>query len=158
MNRLLLGLMVLSGLPAAASASFPTTSKAHLGLAQPLACAVCHTNGITGMGTVNTPFGAALRAEGLTAGNDAALRTALDALAAKRTDSDGDGSPDVEELKAGRNPNVADGTAADGGTGAGGGTAETPPTPKYGCGASAVPGLGGFTALMVLAAWSRRRR
>ena len=157
MYRFLLGLTLLTGLPVAASASFPTTATAHLGISQPFACATCHTNGVTGMGTVNTPFGTALRAEGLSAGNDAALRTALDVLSTKGTDSDGDGLGDVAELKVGRNPNVADPAVGDGGTGADAGTTGVPPVPKYGCGANSVPGLGGFATLFVLAAWARRR-
>ncbi|MBM4380514.1 MAG: hypothetical protein FJ086_14660 [Deltaproteobacteria bacterium] len=156
MNRYLLGWMLLGALPAAASSSFPTAVKEHVQLSQMPACALCHTGGVTGMGTVNTAFGKALRNEGLTAGDDDALRTALDALAAKGTDSDADGSGDVDELKAGRNPNLADAPGVDAGPDAG--TTPQPPSPKYGCGANAVPGLGGLVALMVVAGWSRRRR
>jgi hypothetical protein len=152
MNRFLTGCLVFAALPAAASSSFPMAVKGHLQLSNVPACALCHTGGQTGMGTVNTGFGKALRDEGLTAGDDDALRTALDALAAKGTDSDADGTPDVEELKAGRNPNLADAPGVDAGT------AVVPPSPKYGCGANAVPGLGGLVALMVVAGFSRRRR
>lgn len=155
MNRYLIGCLALSALPAAASSTFPGVVKDHLQAAQPPACAVCHTGGATGMGTVNTAFGKALRNEGLTAGDDDALRTALDALGDKSTDSDADGTGDVDELKAGRNPNLADAPGVDAGTD--GGTTEQPPSPKYGCGANAVPGLGGLAALLIVAGWSRRR-
>jgi len=152
MNRLLLGCLLFLALPAAASATFPTATKEHLQLNQLPACSLCHMGGQVGMGTVTTPFGASMRAEGLTAGDDDALRAALDALAANGTDSDGDGTGDIGELKAGRNPNLADAPGVDAGT------TEVPPTPKYGCGANTVPGLGGLVTLAVVAAWSRRRR
>ena len=159
MNRALVGLVLFCGLPAAASSGFPAVVQGHLSLSQQPACALCHTNGITGMGTVNTPFGSALRAKGLVAGNDASLTAALDALSAAGTDSDQDGTGDVAELTAGRNPNVADAPSTDAGTATDGGTStETVPPPKFGCGANAVPGMGGLLALAALAPWMIRRR
>ncbi|MFZ5444824.1 MAG: hypothetical protein ACOZQL_32845 [Myxococcota bacterium] len=130
---------------ALASSTYPTAIQTKLSLGAPpsQSCALCHTNGITGAGTVNTPFGTAMRGKGLTGGdNTTALNTALDQLAAQMIDSDSDGTTDVAELMAGRNPNVADG-ATDGGMGggAGGGGGEGPPTLKYGCGATVVPEL-----------------
>ncbi|MEN9800564.1 MAG: hypothetical protein RL653_4261 [Pseudomonadota bacterium] len=160
MDRALFGIALLGALQAHASASFPSVAKDHLSLAQPPPCALCHTNGITGMGTVNTPVGSALRAEGLQAGSDTSLTSALDALLSAGTDSDGDGTGDIAELKAGRNPNVADGNTADGGTPAtdGGSSTGTTPPPKFGCGANAAPGAGGLLALGALAHWLSRRR
>jgi hypothetical protein len=160
MNRALLGMALCGALNAQASANFPSVVKDHLSLAQPPACALCHTNGITGMGTVNTPIGSALRAKGLQAGSDTSLTSALDALSSAGTDSDGDGTGDVAELTAGRNPNVADGTSTDGGTpSADGGSANGPPPPKYGCGANAAPVPGSLLALGALVfGLSRRRR
>jgi len=134
--------LLLASAPVWASAQFPTTIKTKYSLAAEPPCAICHTNGITGIGTVNTPFGTAMRMHGLVAGSDASLNTALDAMAAAGVDSDGDGVTDVDELKAGTDPNVAppstDGGMG-GGTGGGGGTVVGPP--KYGCGATVVPEL-----------------
>lgn len=138
----------LLSLPALASSSYPAAIQTKYSLAAPPAqsCALCHTNGITGAGTVNTLIGTALRARGLTGGdNAAALTAAFDQLATDAVDSDGDGTTDVAELMAGRNPNVADG-ATDGGMGGGtgggtgGGDGGTPGL-KYGCGATVVPEL-----------------
>lgn len=147
-------------LPAAASSPFPDAIKAHLSLAKapPTSCALCHTNGVTGTGTVNTPFGTSLRAKGAVADDQAKLFAALDALGT--TDSDGDGTDDLTELRASRDPNTKD--ATDGGTGAGGGGAgggggyEGPGPLKYGCGANVVPSLSAVALLVALGA--RRRR
>ena len=160
MNRAVLGIALLGALQANASADFPNVVKSHLSLAQPPACALCHTNGITGMGTVNTPVGDALQAFGLAAGDDTSLVSALDALQSAGTDSDGDGTGDVSELKSERNPNVSDGSAADGGTPVtdGGSSSGTPPPPKFGCGANAAPGASGLVAVGVLLHWLSRRR
>jgi hypothetical protein len=114
----LCGAVLLAG-TAIASPPFPPEIRAHLSLSQTPDCSLCHVNGQTGFGTVNTPFGKSMRARGLLAGSIASLDTALDALAAERTDSDGDGTPDIDELKAGTDPNVA-----------GGGSF---PPPTYGC-------------------------
>ena len=91
------------------------------------ACTLCHETESGGFGTVTTPFGKSMMARGLVAQNLASLDTALDALAAEHTDSDGDGVPDIGELQAGSDPNVA------------GGGSVTPPS--YGCfDASGQPG------------------
>lgn len=160
MFRPALFVVSLCALPALASSPFPDVIKTHLSLSAPPAasCTLCHTNGNTGFGTVNTPFGKSLRGKGAVATDEAKLKTALDGLASAMTDSDGDGTDDITELKAGRDPNVADGST-DGGTGGGaggGGGSSGPGALKYGCGASVVPELSVFAVLAVLAA--RRRR
>ncbi len=136
--------LVLLAAPAVASTNYPTVIETYLSLSNPIpeSCSLCHTNGATGVGTVNTPFGKSARAKGLVSGNDAKLRQVLDALVADHTDSDGDGVSDIDELKAGTSPNVA-GTS-------------TPVAPlKYGCGAQVAPGgVAGFLAWLLL----RRRR
>lgn len=160
-------LVALAALPAAASSEYPIAVQMHLSLmrAPPQSCALCHTNGITGSGTVNTPFGRAMRMQGLTgAGNTAALIAALDALDTAGTDSDNDGVSDVNELRAGTNPNVPNanpdggmgggGGGTGGGAGGGGDLVEIPP-PAFGCGAQVTPGLLAGAALVLLA---RRRR
>lgn len=158
-------LVVAVALPAFATAEFPGAIQTHLSLAAPPAqsCALCHTNGITGAGTVNTPIGRALRMQGMLANDTASLVAALDALDAAGTDSDLDGVGDVAELRAGTNPNVAQapadggmGGGAGGGTGGGGGgEPEVLPPPKFGCGGAVAPGLAVVAALGLL---QRRRR
>lgn len=145
MNRALL-LALLLAAPAFASASFPTAVKTHLSLGTepPQSCSLCHLNGVTGIGTVNTLFGVSLRAHGAVALDEAKLGAALDAMRTDNTDSDGDGVPDVQELINGTDPNVPEG-----GTKA--------PSPRYGCGANAVPGLLAGGALVLLTLRRRRR-
>lgn len=115
-------LVSLLAAPAFATAQFPATIQNKYGLASPppQSCGLCHTNGITGNGTVNTPIGRALRMRGLVANDEPSLIAALDTLATDMVDSDSDGITDVAELMAGTNPNVAD-APTDGGTGGGAG-------------------------------------
>lgn len=129
-----------------ASSSFPPVVHSHLSLAADPACALCHTNGITGYGTVTTPFGLTVHVTyGAQAGNEPSLTAALDKMADAGTDSDGDGVSDIAELKAGTDPNVSS-------------TSTTPTLGglKYGCGADVVPSLAAVLGVLVLAA--RRRR
>ena len=132
--------------PAWASSSYPTDIQGDLSLSAPPpeSCALCHTNGVTGAGTVNTPFGKSARGLGLVAQNPSKLAQVLTAMQTAGTDSDGDGVSDIAELKAGTDPNVA-GTS----------TGTTLPPLSYGCGAQSAPGA---LALWALAAWAGRRR
>ena len=147
MKRLGLVWCIAATWPAMASTNYPVVVQSHLSLSAPprQSCGLCHTNGVTGSGTVNTPVGKALKARGMVSGNEGSLRAALDALARDGVDSDGDGVPDIEELKAGTDPNVA------------GTDTTSTATPKYGCGAEAVPGLEAL-ALGVWLVFSHRRR
>ncbi len=118
-----LGLCVVLVAPAArATENFPGVIATKLGVSAP-ACTICHTSNAGGRGTVTTPFGVSLRSRGAVAYDEAALATALDALAGENKDSDGDGTGDIAELRAGGDPNV----------GAGGGDTIVP---EYGCSAS----------------------
>lgn len=124
--------------PAWATATYPGVMKAKLSLAKEPECTVCHTSALGGLGTVNTSFGTAMRAEGTTGGAaSASVEAALDALLSKKTDSDKDGVGDVDELKAATDPNVATGAKPD------------PNKLKYGCGSSVAPVEG----LFALGAW-----
>jgi hypothetical protein len=90
----------LAGLPlsAQASSTYPAEIRKQLSLSYPPACAICHENGVTGFGTVTTPFGEAMRAQGLVCCDIASLDKALAALEA-------DMSPYITDLKEGRDPN-----------------------------------------------------
>ena len=141
----------LAARPARATPNFPGALEGDLALASPPACSLCHFGGITQKGTVNTPFGRAMRAHGLLAYNETALRAALDQLAQERVDSDGDGTDDIDELQAGTDPNTP-------APGAGGGDAGTAPimtdplVPQYGCQAAPTPGRGTPSSMAFLCA------
>ena len=100
MRRLVLAIAVLVGGLAHGSSIYPPEVRAHLSLSYTPACTLCHETESGGFGTVTTPFGRSMMARGLVAQNLGSLDTALDALAAEHTDSDGDGVPDIDELKA----------------------------------------------------------
>jgi hypothetical protein len=88
------------------SSSYPDAMKSHLGLSSTPACTLCH-EGSPGFGTVTTPFGATAKGTyGLVAQDTTKLATVLNAMAKDKADSDGDGTPDIDELKAGTDPNA----------------------------------------------------
>jgi MYXO-CTERM domain-containing protein len=97
--------ILLASSVASATSNFPGAIRTKLALTYDPQCALCHTNGITGRGTVTTPFGKAMLARGLVASDETALNTALDKMVADKVDSDLDGTTDIDELKAGTDPN-----------------------------------------------------
>ncbi|MEQ1566137.1 MAG: hypothetical protein ABMA64_10905 [Myxococcota bacterium] len=103
-----------------ASATYPATLEAELGMPCTPACTVCHDSNLGGAGTVTAPFGAALVDAGVTGGSQTELLAS--ALAALDADSDADGAPDTEELSAGDDPNGGDPLCGGGVT-----------APEYGC-------------------------
>ena len=149
--RSLLPLTIVACLHASSAHSTPTYPDAlrrELSLSFQPNCSLCHLNGVTGLGTVNTPFGTSMRASGLVPHNEASLAAALADVRAKKVDSDLDGAPDIEELASSNNPN---------GTGK---ILPGPFDPKYGCGANTTGGAEGILGLAALAAvtlWARRR-
>jgi uncharacterized membrane protein YgcG len=158
----------------AATPNFPSAIRTELQLSYTPDCSLCHV-GPQRVGTVNTPFGVSMRSRGLVFYDEASLRRALAALDAERIDSDRDGTPDIDELRAGGNPNVASGGGgggadgggggADGGGGGGGGgggeVPDVPPAPPtYGCsaGGASSTGLLLLAALALLATRASRSR
>ena len=137
-------LVLLVAAPARASSVFPDRIRVDLALSYTPACTLCHV-GAPGIGTAATPFATSMRARGLVAGNLSSLDTALAALEAEHTDSDHDGVPDIEELKAGTDPNVA------------GGSLETP---TYGCFnvTGQGPGVGSILAALGVLLLTMRRQ
>jgi len=126
-------------LPAVAQArpDFPPDMARHLSAAVAPACSVCHLEGKTGGITVVTPFAMSLRAHGFTNSSETLL-AALDQMAADGTDTDGDGVSDVNELRAGTDPNSPVPGAA---------TAD----PTYGCAVASRPGGNRETPLLIVA-------
>jgi MYXO-CTERM domain-containing protein len=137
----LAGALVLSPGPARASSSYPAEIQKQLGLSYVPQCAICHANGVTGYGTVTTPFGNTMRSRGLVCCSLTSLDTALAAL-------EGENSPYITYLKEGKDPNNP---------GAG-----TVIPPSYGCfsvtGQGPSSGAGAAVALLLLAAAVLRRR
>ena len=116
------GAVVLVSGSVRASPTFPDRIKSDLKLRNAPDCAaLCHTNETGGTNTVNKPFGRSLQRLGLMAANLGSLDAALKSSEAQGIDSDGDGVPDITELKEGRDPNIADpvvpppGSSEDGG-------------------------------------------
>jgi hypothetical protein len=145
---------------AAASDTYPGKIRETLALECAPACPLCHV-GEPGYGTVKTKFGLAIRGtaadplgEPLQAKRPDDIPVALDALAQDTCtpnpgalpipgapcDSDGDGVSDIDELRAGLDPNP--------------GGVEFCAGPRYGCGARVARGGGGFdwAALLIAGA------
>ena len=137
---------------AAATPNFPSAIQTKLSATARPECSICHVGGRVGRGTVNTAFGSEMRRRGLVAYDEDSLGRALDGMAAERVDSDGDGTLDVDALRAGKDPNPA---GADEGI-----LDET--TPQYGCVGRIAPGHeatehGALLILFVLAALTTLR-
>jgi len=134
---------------ARATPSFPGALAAELGIPEP-GCSLCHV-GAQQRGTVTTAFGTSMRSRGLVAYDQGSLRVALRALEAEKKDSDGDGTPDIAELKAGTDPSAVGAASA----------GDAPPVPDYGCQAGRGPHPGaplGAGALLATLLALRTRR
>ena len=91
---------------AGATPNFPGAIKDKLSATAPPECAICHVTGrVGGRGTVNTPFGKAMRARGLVLYDEVSLGAALTQMEKDAVDSDGDGIIDVDAIHMGKNPN-----------------------------------------------------
>ena len=95
------------GTPVAATPEYPSTIDSALNVrcSDPRSrCLICHTTSRGGEGTAEQVFALRLGDFGLNRGNDSgSLRSALNQLG-ESEDSDGDGTPDKEELRACGNP------------------------------------------------------
>jgi hypothetical protein len=113
-------------------------------------CRICHIQGTTGSGTIQTPFGVSMLARGLS-GDNGSVCTALSALDADKVDSDGDGTPDTVELENLDDPNTAANVKL-----------VDEPTPTYGCGVASGTGgrwlLATVSTLVALFVLRRARR
>jgi hypothetical protein len=122
-----------------ATPNFPPAIQSHLSLAAAPDCSLCHTDGDQGgKGTANTPFALNMKSRGLAEFDVDSLNAALDKMAADHVDSAGDCLDDIDELKAGHDPNLPDppGSCADAGVDASApppSVTAPPETPTYGC-------------------------
>jgi hypothetical protein len=136
MNKYTVSIVLVNALmfPLKASAmpDFPGQIQQHLGLANPPSCIICHGSA-QGGGPVSQPFGQAMLADGLNSSGGVSLTAALDKMEADKTDSNGDGIPDIEELRQGIEP-----------------TSDKPPV-VYGCGGGRIAPRGhpGWPATMI---------
>ena len=146
----LVGVLAAAAHDASATPNFPAAVKSKLNAVESPQCRICHLNGVTGRGTVNTAFGTSMRQRGLVLYDEGSLGRALTAMEQDRVDSDGDGTIDVDEIRQGNDPNPEQ-------------TFEDPTIPTYGCVGRIAPDgpltrpllTAGLVALAVLA--SRRR-
>lgn len=136
--------LLLAAVPAAATTSYPGVLRDELGLDASPSCTVCHASAGGGPGTATKPMAEALVAAGLVPFDDDSLLAALAQLEADGTDSDGDGVGDLDELRAGTDPN---------------GTEAPPEEPVlYGFGCAQAPAEGSLALLAVALALRRWRR
>ena len=132
---------------AQAVAEFPGQIQSDLALSYQVPCSVCHIKGNTAASTPITPFALSLRSRGL-AGELSSLSTALARSEADGVDSDGDGTSDIAELRAGTDPNSSANASI-----------VNDQEPGYGCGGTAPHGHGatGLAGIFGLA-WLLVRR
>jgi hypothetical protein len=94
---------------ALASESYPHTLDRALDMSCPPDCTLCHTTRSGGALTANTPVGISMRRAGLECCDTSQLLDVIAALETDGTDSDADGVSDVDELRAGDDPNATEG-------------------------------------------------
>lgn len=144
-------LSLLAVRDASASPAYPDVLKETLALPEAPPCTTCHATPAGGFGTATQPFATYLKSRGLVAADVGSLQGALAAAVGEKHDSDGDGTSDVDALRAGDDPNGA--------------TDSSVPPPAYGCGAriasrdpSPRASLATLPLIAAALAWARRRR
>jgi hypothetical protein len=166
---LLAGCAIVAAAPMArATPNFPDALRAKVPLSYTPPCTICHATLEGGTGTVVQKFGIAMRARGLQPNDETTLANALTKMKADNVDSDGDGTNDVDELAAGKDPNTGKVLATPGADG--GAAADTIGPPMVGCGgahvapyrargvAAGLVGALGFVLAAVARRRTRRRR
>jgi hypothetical protein len=130
-----------------ASGGYPAEIQSYLALDCRPTCTICHEDNRGGRDTVTRAFGAAMIDRGLEGDSSyELLHAAVDAMQADGVDSDGDTTPDVDELAEGTDPNP------------GGASFCVSPTPIYGCASAAGATAGGAVLSLALATFVRRPR
>jgi Bacterial TSP3 repeat len=133
-----------------ASPAYPVAVQADLKLTETPRCTLCHTTDLGGKGTISSYFGRTLLRDGAQGNDDiGALKAALEMMESEQTDSDGDGVSDIDELRAGTDPND------------GPGPSDPLPTPQTGCalrGAAQQGASGSAWLWCALGAYLVRRR
>lgn len=145
-------------LTAGASQTFPSEIYSAADMHCVPGCTLCHSTavGVEGSAVLGTPFGKKMVGLGVSGGNPETLVKAIERLGGAMDptpDLDGDGKPDLEELKAGTDPSSPDPDASLCG-------------PDYGCGAhvaktpprDATPLAFAGVAALLMAFGLRRRR
>lgn len=94
--------------PAAASPTYAGVVADTLGLDCTPPCTLWRLDGNGGLGTAVRPVGTALREAGLRRSSSAQVRELLGDFELEGQDSDADGFPDVDELRANDNPNLVE--------------------------------------------------
>lgn len=84
---------------------YPRQIQRDLSLSYEPPCRICHIHNTTGSGTIQTGFGVAMLARGLDGESRSSLDQALAQMKADKVDTDGDGISDVDEWRAGTDPN-----------------------------------------------------
>lgn len=164
-GALVIGASLLASAPVWADAAAPAWVQDNYGLSCTPQCTLCHGSNLGGFGNFRTitvngqskgGFILTIKACGFVPTDQNTWKPAFDQCELNKTDTDGDGTPDIAELKEGRDPNDPNPTAILCGGDQG---------PTYGCvhvaRKGSVDGLGllaGGAVLFAGIALSRRRR